>query len=307
MILNISLQTRTLQNALTLLRWKCWDHEKRAKQENSPFLYQTQITSYNKNWRCGCTEYEQTQYRSLGECQHFHFDGALFIIVLVWGEKEKSSTILTKLHIISLVPEIKMTCSQLQSCANASICPGSLAEAWAPCNHKGPLLASDHQLTTITQAWRAEMLWVQQRNKNKEFAFSRLGPQPAWPARGCYAAVQLKLIQAASLVSHFSQIFLALLPSPPQLSPTPASTSSYPPHSGGWLPTSPHRAVSLLRDSPSVFIDLPAAAAVRWQQQNWGAAVHKLLLRQRRSARSGATYKRRHKKICLQKFILFVW
>ena len=130
------------------------------------------------------------------------------------GIKEKSSPILTKLHIIGLVPEIKMICSQLQSCANASICPGSQAEAWAPCNHKGPLLASDHQPTTLTQAWRAKMLWVQQRNKNKEFAFSRLGPQPAWPARGCYAAVQLKLIQAASLVSHFSQIFVALLPLP---------------------------------------------------------------------------------------------
>ena len=229
-------------------------------------------------------------------------------MVLVWGKKEKSSPILTKLHIIGLVPEIKMICSQLQSCANASICPGSLAEAWAPCNHKGPLLASDHQLTTITQAWRAEMLWVQQRNKNKEFAFSRLGPQPAWPARGCYAAVQLKLIQAASLVSHFSQIFLAFLPSPSQLSPSPASPSSYPPHSLGWLPTSPHRAVSLLRDSPSVFIDLPAAAAVRWQQQNWGAAVHKLLLllRQRHSARSGATYKRRHKKMFTKVYSFFV-
>ena len=281
---------------------------KESKAEQLPFFYQTQITNDNKNWRSGYTEYEQTQYRSLGECQHLHFEGALFIMALVRANiEDKSNPILTKSHLIGLIPQIKMICSQLQSCANASICPGSLAEAWAPCNHKGPLLASDHQPTTITQAFRAEMLWVQQRNKNKEFAFSRLGPQPAWPARGCYAAVQLKLIQAASLVSHFSQIFLAILPSLSQLSPPPASPSLYPPHSRGWLPTSPHRAVSLLRDSPSVFIDLPAAA-VRWQQQNWGAAVHKLLLllRQRRSARSGATYKRRQKK-SLQNFILFVW
>ena len=182
---------------------------KESKAEQLPFFYQTQITNDNKNWRCGYTEYEQTQYRSLGECQHLHFEGALFIMALVRANiEDKSNPILTKSHLIGLIPQIKMICSQLQSCANASICPGSLAEAWAPCNHKGPLLASDHQPTTITQACKAEMLWVQQRNKNKEFAFSRLGPQPAWPARGCYAAVQLKLIQAASLVSHFSQIFL---------------------------------------------------------------------------------------------------
>ena len=81
-------------------RWKCWDHEKRAEHDNSPFLYQTQITNDNKNWRCGYTEYEQTQYRSLGECQHFHFDSALFIIVLVWGGGERK----TDFFITSFMP-----------------------------------------------------------------------------------------------------------------------------------------------------------------------------------------------------------
>ena len=74
---------------------------------------------------------QSTYNHSTGhECQHFHLDGALFIMVLVRAKKEdKSSPILTKLHLIGIIPEIKKICSQLQSCANASICPGSLAEA----------------------------------------------------------------------------------------------------------------------------------------------------------------------------------
>ena len=127
---------------------------------------------------------------------------------------------------------------------------------------------------------REGMQEMQQSAKNKEFAFSRLGPQPAWLAGGCCVQPQTDLNslrvqqspQSSSLLNN-----LTSRPSPSQLSLSPLLLS-YPSHSPDWFPTSPHPAVSLLRDSPSVFIDLAAAAAVRWQQQNWAAAVHKLLL-----------------------------
>ena len=122
---------------------------------------------------------------------------------------------------------------------------------------------------------------MQQSAKNKEFAFSRLGPQPAWLAGGCCVQPQTDLNSLRVQQSHQSSSLLnnlTSLPSPSQLSLSPPLLS-YPSHSPDWFPTSPHPAVSLLRDSPSVFIDLAAAAAaVRWQQQNWAAAVHKLLL-----------------------------
>ena len=69
------IQTLLLQNALAL-QMKMLRPWKGAKAGQLPFFYQTQITNDNKNWRSGYTEYEQTQYRSLRECQHFHFDGA---------------------------------------------------------------------------------------------------------------------------------------------------------------------------------------------------------------------------------------
>ena len=171
---------------------------------------------------------------------------------------------------------------------------GTTPGFWPPTNdnHAG-LESRDALSATEEQKQRIRLFKVR---TSARLASSRLlccGPTQADPSS----------LSCLSLFSNLSR----LTSSPPQLSPPPAFPSSYAPHSGGWLPTSPHRAVSLLRDSPSVFIDLPAAA-VRWQQQNWGAAVHKLLLllRQRHSARSGATYKRRHKKMFTKVYSFFV-
>ena len=127
-------------------------------------------------------------------------------------------------------------------------------------------ITSDQELT-VTERLQE----MQQSAKNKEFAFSRLGPQPAWLAGGCCVQPQTDLNSLRVQQSHQSSSLLNNLtsrPSPSQLSLSPLLLS-YPSHSPDWFPTSPHPAVSLLRDSPSVFIDLAAAAAaVRWQQQN---------------------------------------
>ena len=67
---------------------------------------------------------------------------------------------------------------------------------------------------------------MQQSAKNKEFAFSRLGPQPAWLAGGCCVQPQTDLNSLRVQQSHQSSSLLnnlTSLPSPSQLSLSPLS------------------------------------------------------------------------------------
>ena len=60
---------------------------------------------------------------------------------------------------------------------------------------QSPGITSNQELTVTEVSYRMRevMQKMQQSAKNKEFAFSRLGPQPAWLDGGCRAPPQTDL------------------------------------------------------------------------------------------------------------------
>ena len=81
-------------------------------------------------------------------------------------------------------------------------------------------ITSDQELT-VTERLQE----MQQSAKNKEFAFSRLGPQPAWLAGGCCVPPQTDL-NSLCWLQQSHQAFETLsphFPPPSQLSPPPTS------------------------------------------------------------------------------------